>query len=204
MEKMPHVFLLHVPSWLSTAVILTTILFACYAVRSSPDAYTLFNTPQPINFADVAMPVAYRGDPVTRHFTFPSSVVVDDENRVYIIEAGYSYGEDGAAPRILRVESNGHLTEVAVGKTPPWTGATFHEGAFYISEGGNQGRILRITLDGKITPLAENVATRTDQHAERPLTSADNWIYFTQNRIGDYGAAGGIRATLNSKPRLLI
>jgi hypothetical protein len=39
------------------------------------------------------------------------------------------------------------------GRIAPWTGASFSNGGFYVSEGGKfkGGRILRVTMDGKIT-----------------------------------------------------
>ena len=46
---------------------------------------------------------------------------MDDQDRVYIVEAGYSYGEDFTVPRLLRLEPDGHLTVIVTADTSgPW------------------------------------------------------------------------------------
>ena len=73
-----------------------------------------------------------------------------------MIETGYSYGEVWAVPRLLRVESDRRMTEIATGqKNGPWTGITFYNGFFYVAEGGELqgGRVLRISGDGTKTVL---------------------------------------------------
>src|SRR4051812_6701406 len=147
----------HVASALTVSAVLT----ACYVVRpSSGGGETSFKPPREINAGDIALPAGYRIESVATGLTFPTSVAFDGQGTLYVIEAGYSYGEAFTTPRLLRVERNGALTEIARGENNgPWTGIAFANGAFYVAEGGQMkgGRILRIGADGRISALIENL-----------------------------------------------
>jgi glucose/arabinose dehydrogenase len=66
-------------------------------------------------------------------------------------------------------------------KNGPWTGITWHNGAFYIAEGGEMegGRILKVTKEGTITPLISNLPSVGDHHTNGPVVK-DGYIYFGQ------------------------
>src|SRR5438309_1875815 len=59
-----------------------------------------FFPPRPINPADIGVPCGYCIEPVAVGLTYPSGVAMDDQDRVYVVEAGYSYGEDFQTPRL--------------------------------------------------------------------------------------------------------
>ena len=152
-----------------------------------------FHPPRAINPADIGVPPGYGIEAVATGLTYPSAVVMDDRDRVYVVEAGYSYGEDFTVPRLLRVEPDGGLTVVASGdKGEPWTGAAFANGGFYISEGGKfrEGRILRVAMDGKITPLLDGIPTLGDHHTDPPAVGPDGWIYFGVGSATNSGVVG--------------
>src|SRR3954447_14330433 len=74
----------------------------CYTILPSNGAgKAVFCPPRPINAADIGVPPGYCVEPVAAGLTFPSAVVMDDADRVYVVEAGYSYGEAFTAPRLL-------------------------------------------------------------------------------------------------------
>jgi hypothetical protein len=80
------------------------ILSGCYSLRaSSGDGQVSFQPPRPIQAADIAVPAGYYIEPVATGLTFPAGVAFDDMGQVYVVEAGYSYGEAWATPRLLRV-----------------------------------------------------------------------------------------------------
>src|SRR3954453_22321235 len=80
------------------------ILSGCYSLRaSSGGGQTSFHPPRPIRAADIAVPAGYRIEPVATDLTFPAGVAFDDMGQVYVVEAGYSYGEAWVTPRLLRV-----------------------------------------------------------------------------------------------------
>jgi hypothetical protein len=125
-----------------------------------------------------------RGDGDESHL--PSGVTFDADGRVHVIEAGYSYGEVWAEPRLLRIERNQPPTVIASGeKNGPWTGVTFHNGDFYVAGGGelNGGRILRITSSGTKSVLVENLPSKGDHHTNGSVIGPDGEIYFGQGLI---------------------
>jgi hypothetical protein len=125
--------------------------------------------------------------------TFPTGVAFDDTGRVYVIEAGYSYGEAWATPRQLRLEPDGRWTVIATGgRNGPWNGVTFHQESFYVAEGGEMegGRILRIRLDGTSTPLIEGLRSLGDHHTNGPVIGPDGLLYFGQGTATNAAVVG--------------
>jgi glucose/arabinose dehydrogenase len=154
---------------------------------------TSFQPPRQINASDIALPAGYRIEAIAVGLTFPSGITFDDQGRVYVVETGYSYGEVWAVPRLLRLESDGQITEIATGaKNGPWTGVTFHKGYFYVAEGGELqgGRILRIAADGTQTVLVDNLPTRGDHHTNGPVIGSDGYLYFGQGTFTNSGVVG--------------
>jgi glucose/arabinose dehydrogenase len=146
-----------------------------------------------VNPADVRVPPGYCIEPVVVGLTYPTGVVTDEHDRVYVLESGYSYGEDFQVPRLLRVEPTGQLTEVARGENNgPWTGVSYHQGAFYVSEGGELkgGRILKITPDGKVAVLLDGIPSMGDHHTNRPVVGGDGSVYFGVGTFTNSGVVG--------------
>lgn len=151
---------------------------------------TDFEPPRQIDSQDIALPAGYRIEAIAHGLTFPSAVVVDESNRVYVVEAGYSYGPEFATPRLLRVETDGSLTEIARGRSGPWTGASYHQGKFYVSASGEEGRILEIDRSGNIQVLLDGLPGRADHHTNRPVVGPDGWLYFGQGTKTNSGVVG--------------
>ncbi|MDC4226477.1 MAG: hypothetical protein MPW15_20080 [Candidatus Manganitrophus sp.] len=87
--------------------------------------------------SDIALPKGYRIEPVATELTFPTGVTFDQEGRAYVVESGYSYGEVWTTPRLLRIDPADRITVIASGgKNGPWNGVAYHQGAFYVAEGG--------------------------------------------------------------------
>lgn len=170
------------------------ILFYTF-LPSNGAGKALFAPPRHINPADIAVPPGYCIEPVVTGLNYPTAVVTDEKDCVYVLEAGYSYGEDFAPPRLLRIEADGHATVIAVGeaKAGPWTGMSYHNGCFYVSEGGElrgAGRVLCIGMDGKITTLVDGLPSMGDHHANRPVAGADGWVYFGVGTATNSGVVG--------------
>ncbi|GAB3826821.1 hypothetical protein GCM10028895_38310 [Pontibacter rugosus] len=92
---------------------------------------------RPVDPTAIALPEGYKAEAVATGLTFPTSIAFDDQGQLYVVESGYSYGEVFLEPKLLRVEQNGSLTTVATGqRNGPWTGVTFHNGNFFVGEGG--------------------------------------------------------------------
>lgn len=179
----------------SAALLLGFSLIGCYAQRKSEGGGQIkaVDLPRNVNAKDVAVPAGYRIQAIAVGLNYPTSVTFDNQGNVYVIEAGYSYGEVFSTPRLVRVEPNGAMRVVAEGQKEyaPWTGVVFHEGAFYVAEGGvlNGGRISRISLDGTITPLVSNLPSMGDHHVNGPAIH-DGFIYFAVGTATNSGVVG--------------
>lgn len=169
-------------------------LSGCYGMRpSSGGGETDFDPPRAVNAADVALPPGYRIEAVATGLTFPTGVAFDGQGRPYVTESGYAYGEVFLTPRLLRVEADGQTALVAEGgRNGPWNGVDFHDGAFFVAEGGELegGRLLRITPQGQITALVEELPSLGDHHTNGPVAGPDGWIYFGQGTATNAGVVG--------------
>jgi glucose/arabinose dehydrogenase len=99
-------------------------------------------------------------------------------------------------PKLIRIEADGKQTVVATGtKNGPWTGITFHNGFFYVAEGGaaEGGKILRISPSGEMRTLTDNLPSVGDHHTNGPVVR-DGYIYFGQGTATNSGVVGGDNA----------
>ncbi len=134
----------------------------CYGIRNANGGGDIEEIPaRRPNPSDIALPAGYKIEVVASNLTFPSAIAFDDSGTPYVVESGYSYGEEWTEPRLLRIEPDGRKVTVATGgKNGPWNGVTFHQGSFYISEGGvlEGGKILRVNPGGQITTMISGFA----------------------------------------------
>jgi len=170
-------------------------LSSCFRILSSDGGGQgdIRTAVRPVDPADIALPAGYKAEAVATGLTFPTALAFDAQGQLYVTEAGYSYGEVFLEPKLLRVTPNGQLTPVATGqKNGPWTGVTFHNGNFYVGEGGELegGKILRISPQGNITPLIENLPTMGDHHTNGPVTGPDGQLYFGLGTATNAGVVG--------------
>jgi glucose/arabinose dehydrogenase len=166
----------------------------CHRLRgSSGGGEARVEGPRRLAPGDVVLPPGYRLEVVAQGLTFPTGVAFDEAGRPYVIEAGYSYGEAFATPRLLRVEAGGRLEVVASGgNNGPWNGIAFADGAFWIAEGGELqgGRILRVTPDGRSEAVVSGLPSLGDHHTNGPAIGPDGWIYFGQGTATNSGVVG--------------
>ena len=178
----------------ASALVCSLFLAACYSVRPSSGAGKgEFKGERRVNVNDVAVPSDYRVDVVAQGLTFPTGIAFDRDGSCFVVESGYSYGEKWTTPRLLKIDRNGELRTIAAGgNNGPWNGVVFHDGSFYVAEGGvlEGGRILRITTDGKITALVSNLPSFGDHHTDGPAVGPDGRIYFGQGTASNSGIIG--------------
>jgi glucose/arabinose dehydrogenase len=179
-----------------------THIVLCFALLSLPGCYALrpsrgggetdFQPPRRIQIADIALPTGYRIEAVVQGLSFPTGLTFDESGRIYLVESGYSYGEVWTIPRLLRVDPGGVLTTIAAGgDNGPWTGVAFHDGSFYVTEGGalHGGRLLRITPQGEFTTVVDDLPGG-DHHTNGALAGPDGWVYFGQGTATNAGVVG--------------
>src|SRR5436190_8545943 len=182
----------HVVRSLGLAVVLAS-LQACFAMRSSHGGgQSGFTPPRTLDPKAVALPPGYRIDVVASGLNLPTGVAFDEQGRAYVTEAGYSYGELWTTPRLVRVEPDGRLTQVAAGADPPWNGVAFYRGDFYVAAGGerNGGKIIRIGSSGTITTVVDSLPSVGDHHTNGPAIGPDGLVYFGQGTATNAGVVG--------------
>lgn len=172
---------------------LLTLVTGCYRMRSSKGGGQITTVAsREINVADILISPGYKIEPVARNLTFPSAITFDQDGKIYLVETGYSYGEVWTEPRLIRIDENGEKHIVAKGsKNGPWNGLAYHDGNFYVSEGGalEGGKILRISPSGEKTTLIENLPSVGDHHTNN-LVIKDGYIYFGQGTATNSGVVG--------------
>jgi glucose/arabinose dehydrogenase len=185
---------------------ITTILSGCYGIKPSKGGGQIKEAKKrQTNASDILLAPGYKIERVAEGLTYPTACELDDQGRLYVIEAGYSYGEVWTEPKLIRLDPGGKKTIIATGnKNGPWNGIAYHEGNFYVSEGGELegGKILRISPDGKITVLIENLPSFGDHHTNGPVIK-DGYIYFGQGAATNSGVVGPDNASygwLKRKP----
>lgn len=181
-------------SWVFFLFSFIFFLNSCYRIMPSEGGGQLANLPEQriIHPADVLLPEGYKMEVVAKGLTFPTAVAFDDSGSAYVIEAGYSYGEIFLKPKMFKIEDNGSLSLVYEGeKNGPWNGITFHDGFFYIAEGGELegGKILKVSLDGTVEILVENLPSLGDHHTSGPVIK-DGYVYFGQGTATNSGVVG--------------
>ncbi|MBJ6117300.1 PQQ-dependent sugar dehydrogenase [Pontibacter sp. BT310] len=180
---------------LSLIFLLFVSVAGCYRMRSSNGGAegTNLTTNRPLNPSDIELPAGYTAEVVASELTFPTDVAFDEAGQVYAIEAGYSYGEEFLEPKLIRVAPGGNKTIVATGElNGPWTGITYHNGNFYVAEGGQKtgGKILKITPEGTISSLVENLPSLGDHHTNGPTIGPDGKLYFGIGTATNSGVVG--------------
>ncbi len=171
---------------------LAFLLSSCFpALPADGGGMTDFKPPRELDPADIALPEGYKIEAVATGLTFPTDVTFDARGSAYVTEAGYSYGDVVTTPRLLRLEPDGKLTEIARGTNPPWNGVEFHKGAFYVAGGHlDPGQLLKVTMEGEITPLIEGLPSLGDHHTNGPAVGPDGWLYFGQGTATNSGVVG--------------
>jgi glucose/arabinose dehydrogenase len=179
--------------WLMLMLVVLLNGTACFRVMPSDGAGQTSFSQRHIDADDILLPKDYTIVPVARDLTFPTGVAFDDQNTPYVVEAGYAYGEDWTTPRLLRVNPDGSTDIVAQGRrNGPWTGVCFHEGTFYIAEGGvlEGGRILRIDREGNQEVVIADLPSHGDHHTNGPAVGPDGRIYFGIGTATNAGVVG--------------
>jgi len=164
----------------------------CYTMRKSKGGGQIDNLRQRyINTADILLLPGYNIEAVAQGLTFPSSVTFDEKGNLYVVETGYAYGEVWLEPKLIRLDKAGQSVIAKGKKNGPWTSVRFHDGNFFVSEGGAMegGKILRISPEGRITALVEGLPSIGDHHTNN-LVIKDNYIYFGQGTATNAAVVG--------------
>lgn len=139
--------------------------------------------------AAVKVPEGFRAEVVVSGLTYPTSVEFDDNGLMYIAEAGYSYGDSTAEPRILRVSLDGKVEAVVQGESirGPVNDLLWHDDQMFVS---HRGKISVLEDGGNIRDLVTGLPSDGDHHNNQMTVGPDGKIYFGQGTATNSGVVG--------------
>ncbi|MDP9364502.1 MAG: cupredoxin domain-containing protein [Chloroflexota bacterium] len=147
-----------------------TLVLMLVALLAAPSLLTQRAVAQQDGFPLVELPEGFEIERVVDGLTYPTSVVWDDQDRLYVVEAGGQFLEEPPPARVLRV-ADGQAEEVvdlsARGVADSVVGATWHDGAFYVTHRDAQdrtGAVSRVTPDGDVTQLFSGIVDAQSEH----------------------------------------
>jgi len=127
---------------------------------------------------------------VANHLDFPTSLAFDAEGVPHVAESGLPLDGAPAGGRVWRLPANGPRQCLADGLRAPVTGLVYHEGYFYLSEGGNPGRISRLSPTGERTTLLDGLPGFGNYHTNTVAIGPDHKMYFGQGAHTNSGIIG--------------
>ncbi len=133
------------------------------------------------------VPQGYKVEVFMKGLSYPTSIEFDDSGTTYVAEAGYSYGDPSAKPRILRVSKAGEITTAAeTGLVGPINDLLWHEGGLYISHRGK----ISVLRDGKVNDLVTGLPSDGDHQNNQMSVGPDGRVYFGQGTATNSGVVG--------------
>lgn len=129
-------------------------------------------------------------DLVARGLNYPTSLTFDDRGRIYVAESGLPFAGAPAGGRILRLEPGGGTVLIWQDLRDPVNGLVFHEGFFYVSEGGWPGRITRVALNGARKILVDHLPGLGHFQTNMAVIGPDHRLWFSQGAATNSGIVG--------------
>ena len=179
-------------------ITLFTLCTSCFRIRSSHGGGEIDRAvaERKIDVNDIALPQGYKVEVVAQGLNFPTGVAFDESSNVFIIESGYSYGDEWSTPTLKQIGKNGEAKIIVKGgKNCPWNGIFYYKGNFYVAEGGqlDGGKILRISPSGEVKTLVEGLPSLGDHHTNGPVV-VDDYVYFGQGTATNAAVVGNDNA----------
>jgi glucose/arabinose dehydrogenase len=122
--------------------------------------------------------------------TFPASVAFDAHGVAHVAESGLPFGGAPLGGAVWRLGDDGARTALVRGLRAPVNGLTWHDGAFYVSEGGHPARISRLAPDGTMTTVLAGFPGPGNYHVNMCVVGPDERLYFSQGAMTNMGVVG--------------
>ena len=121
---------------------------------------------------------------------FPTSLALDGDGMLYVAESGLPFGGARPGGRVRRISPRGDSPVVLESLRQPVNGLTWHDGGFYISEGGAPGRISRWVPGRPPETVLDDLPARGNYHTNMVAVGPDGWLYFSQGAMTNMGVVG--------------
>ena len=121
---------------------------------------------------------------------FPTSAAFAADGTLYVAESGLPFGGARPGGRVVRVATDGSSQVVLEGLRPPVNGLTWHDGGFYIAEGGFPGRISRWSPGGERQTVLDDLPGHGNYHTNMVAVGPEGWLYFSQGAMTNAGVVG--------------
>ncbi len=156
--------LLHRSFYSFFLVAFSTVLILFVSCKPSHNDFT--------DLSAIKVPPGFKIDKVVSGLNFPTSIAWDNQQNLYVVEAGGGFLQEPPPARILKVD-HGNTKEIvnltARGVVAPVIGMTFYNNHFYITHraANMSGAVSRITKDG--SGITQILSGFLDASAEHPL-----------------------------------
>jgi glucose/arabinose dehydrogenase len=176
----------------SICVLFLIVIFdtGCTVIRPSvPQAVLRKDMPR-IPDPDAAaaqVPSGYKVEVFMKDLVWPTSVDFDENDNMYVAEAGYAYGDPFAVAQIFRITEAGEITRFADGFNGPITDILWHNGRLFVS---HKGKISVVGTDGNVQDLVTGLPSFGDHFNNQMTVGPDGKIYFGQGVATNSGVVG--------------
>jgi len=136
------------------------------------------------------MPLEITMRVVAGDLNFPTSLAFDSAGVPYVAESGLPLDGAPRGGRVLRLRSDGPRECLVHDLRAPVTGLVYHDGCFYVSEGGNPGRISRLSCGGERVTLLDGLPSFGNYHTNTVAISPDGKMYVGQGAHTNTGIIG--------------
>ena len=139
--------------------------------------------------AAAEVPPGFKVEVVMHGLTYPTSVEFDDRGNLYVVEAGYSYGDPSPKPRIIRVSAKGQVQTVVEGEPlrGPVNDLLWHDGRMYVA---HRGKVSVLEDGGRVRDIVTGLPSDGDHHTNQLAAGPDGKIYFGQGTATNSGVVG--------------
>lgn len=129
-------------------------------------------------------------DIVAGQLNFPTSLAFDSEGALYVAESGLPLDGAPRGGRVWHIHADGKRECLAGDLRAPVTGLVYHRNCFYVSEGGNPGRITRLFPDGRRETILDGLPGFGNYHTNMVAIGPDEKMYFGQGAHTNSGIIG--------------
>ena len=137
--------------------------------------------------ANFNLPDGYSIEPVAWNLTAPDSVTFDDSGNMYVAEAGYPFTMLPEVPRILKIDTSGDSSVLAViGFNAPIVDITFHDGKLFVA---HRYKVSTVDItNGTVKDIIVGLPTAGDHQPDQIAFSPDGKrLYFGVGSVTNSG-----------------